>query len=208
MRSALLKAKDFDVHHFAAAVDVERERAQRRASLALTDVVSQTRPPATTGDDHPRPGTGVFHTHVLRFAPRERQAALGRVSLAVGPRNCGQSSAPDRRRQTTRAEQRERCGGPRQRLLYARREGSVALRASFVVRVRGSSFVVRGSSCSEHDRSAKPSERERRISGFCSSPSGVTSSGCLHVRHQGVAETERVPPCRAPLCRPAARLRA
>ncbi len=53
-----------------------------RCSIA---VVIHTRPPATTGEDHPRPATGVFHADVLALAPLERQAALDGVALAAGP---------------------------------------------------------------------------------------------------------------------------
>ena len=39
-------------------------KASRRSDVSFftaVAVVSHTRPPATTGDDHPRPGTGTFH---------------------------------------------------------------------------------------------------------------------------------------------------
>src|ERR1700730_7209215 len=35
-------------------------RARSDAPPSFVAVVTQTRPPATTGDDHPRPGTGVL----------------------------------------------------------------------------------------------------------------------------------------------------
>ena len=47
---------------FACRLATSKAMARSDAPFSLTDVVSQTRPPATTGDDHPRPGTGVFHT--------------------------------------------------------------------------------------------------------------------------------------------------
>ena len=46
---------------FTASRPVARSKASAR-SESPTAVVIQTRPPATTGEDHPVPGTGVFQT--------------------------------------------------------------------------------------------------------------------------------------------------
>src|SRR5688500_15313361 len=62
-------------------------------SPSPVDVVSHTRPAATTGDDQPSPGTGVFQS-MFRYSVH----STGRfVSVEwpwpVGPRNCGHSWA-------------------------------------------------------------------------------------------------------------------
>ena len=55
-------------------------RSERRA-VRSTAVVNQTRPPATTGDDHPDPGTGVFHS-TLRDSLHSSGMPARRVALA------------------------------------------------------------------------------------------------------------------------------
>src|SRR5688572_10243870 len=58
-----------------------------------TAVVSHTRPPATTGDDQPRPGTGVRHA-TFRPSPHSNGRFFSlECPCPPGPRNCGQSSA-------------------------------------------------------------------------------------------------------------------
>src|SRR6187401_1340135 len=58
-----------------------------------TAVVSHTRPPATTGDDQPRPGTGVRHA-TFRPSPHSNGRFFSvECPSPPGPRNCGQSSA-------------------------------------------------------------------------------------------------------------------
>ena len=59
--------------------------ARSDAPFSLTDVVSQTRPPATTGDDHPRPGTGVFQTTFCDSLQAIGRPGLSRVALAGRP---------------------------------------------------------------------------------------------------------------------------
>src|SRR5438552_2836886 len=67
--------------------------ARRDAPLSLVDVVNHTRPPATTGEDQPRPGTGVFHTTLRDSLHSSGRPVSDEWPWPVGPRNCGQSAA-------------------------------------------------------------------------------------------------------------------
>ena len=55
--------------------------------------MSQSRPSATTGDDHPRPGTGVFQVTFSVSLHSSGTTASAAWPCPVGPRNCGQSPA-------------------------------------------------------------------------------------------------------------------
>jgi hypothetical protein len=61
--------------------------ARSDTPLALTEVVSQTRPAATTGDDHPRPGTGVFHVTLRDSLQSSGTPRSAEWPCPVGPRN-------------------------------------------------------------------------------------------------------------------------
>ena len=83
---------------------------------SLTAVVTQTRPPATTGDDHPSPGTRVFHTTLRDSLHSNGTPRSVEWPWPVGPRNSGQSSARTanpltnrRRMMTTRRRQTPLC---------------------------------------------------------------------------------------------------
>src|SRR6185295_9923933 len=69
--------------------------AIRRSDVSFfTDVavVSQTRPPATTGDDQPRPGTAVFQATLFVSLHSIGSPCSVECPWPPGPRNCGQSS--------------------------------------------------------------------------------------------------------------------
>src|SRR5579885_753576 len=56
-----------------------------------TAVVSQIRPPTTTGDDQPRPGMGVFQATFLSLLQVSGRSVTVVTPWPVGPRNWGQS---------------------------------------------------------------------------------------------------------------------
>src|SRR5687768_4287488 len=56
-------------------------------------VVRYTRPPATTGDDQPRPGTLIFQATFLDVSHSTGTFVAVEMPWPVGPRNWGQSSA-------------------------------------------------------------------------------------------------------------------
>src|SRR5439155_12509037 len=58
-----------------------------------TAVVRKTRPPASTGDDHPRPGTATFHATFSVALHRTGTPVASEWPCPSGPRNCGQSPA-------------------------------------------------------------------------------------------------------------------
>src|SRR6266566_2317533 len=60
---------------------------------SLTAVVIQTRPPDTAGDDHPRPGTGVFQRTLRDSLQSTGTPCSLEWPWPVGPRYCGHSSA-------------------------------------------------------------------------------------------------------------------
>src|ERR1700730_7606262 len=57
-------------------------------------VVRKIRSPHTTGDECPRPSTGVFHATLRSAFHDEGTSFNGEMPLAVGPRQPGQSSEP------------------------------------------------------------------------------------------------------------------
>src|SRR6476620_4588932 len=64
-------------------------------SGASTELVTQTLPPPTTGDDHPRPSTGTFHRTFSSSLQWSGTSCASARPCPVGPRNCGHS-CPDR----------------------------------------------------------------------------------------------------------------
>ena len=80
---------------FTSSRPVSTSNASARSEISRCPIaaVNQTRPSATTGDDHPRPGIGVFQTTF-----RDSLQSLGRPCSSEwpcpsGPLNCGQSWA-------------------------------------------------------------------------------------------------------------------
>ena len=57
-----LRARNTSTSAICLPVSTSNDRTRIEPPRSLIAVVSQTRPPATTGDDHPSPGTRVFHT--------------------------------------------------------------------------------------------------------------------------------------------------
>src|SRR5437870_8894695 len=58
--ASLLRVRKTSTFTTSRPVSTSYANARSDPPRSLTPVVTQTRPPATTGDDHPRPGTGVF----------------------------------------------------------------------------------------------------------------------------------------------------
>ena len=67
----------------------EMPRLSRGDSPASTDVVTQTLPPPTTGEDHPRPSTGTFQRTFSSSLQRSGTSCASAWPCPVGPRNCG-----------------------------------------------------------------------------------------------------------------------
>jgi hypothetical protein len=67
---------------------MRRSDVSRPAAVA---VVNHTRPPETAGDDHPRPGTGIFHATFFDSLHSIGSPRSGDCPWPPGPRNCGQS---------------------------------------------------------------------------------------------------------------------
>src|SRR6478609_10350298 len=79
----------------SASCPVAMSNAIRRSEMPRwsTAVVSHTRPPPTTGDDQPRPGTGVFHATLRVSLHSSGSPRSLEWPSPSGPRNCGQSCA-------------------------------------------------------------------------------------------------------------------
>ena len=80
----------------SAGLPVSTSKASRRSDVSFftaVAVVSQTRPPATTGDDQPRPGTGTFHAMFFDSLHSSGTPRSVDSPWPPGPRNCGQSCA-------------------------------------------------------------------------------------------------------------------
>lgn len=60
-----------------------------------TAVVTHTFPPATTGDDQPRPGTFVFHATLLVSLHSMGKPRSAECPCPSGPRNAGQPCTAD-----------------------------------------------------------------------------------------------------------------
>src|ERR1700730_6108739 len=91
-RSALLIRKT-STFITSRPLSTSKARARSEAPLPLVAVGTQTRPPATTGDDHPRPGIGVFQMTLRDSLHSTGTPRSVECPWPVGPRNCGQSSA-------------------------------------------------------------------------------------------------------------------
>ena len=91
-RFRAVDAEDLRVHDLAPGGDVEGQRAERHArrrpSRAFDAVVSQTRPPATTGDDQPRPAR----------APSRRRSSTRSIRAAGRSRACPWPDGPRNQR--------------------------------------------------------------------------------------------------------------
>ena len=75
------------------ATSYASSRSDVPASRSVTAVVSHASPPAITGDDQPRPGTGTFQVTFSVSLQVSGTDASGACPCPVGPRNCGQSLA-------------------------------------------------------------------------------------------------------------------
>src|SRR4029434_3340981 len=60
---------------------------------SVVTVVTYTLPPATIGDDHPRPGISCDHSTFSVFDQRSASRLWTPTGFEFGPRNCGQSTS-------------------------------------------------------------------------------------------------------------------
>src|SRR6185503_19819014 len=59
---------------------------------SVVTVVTNTLPPVTIGDNHPRPGISCDHSTFSVFDQRSASRAFAPTGLESGPRNCGQAT--------------------------------------------------------------------------------------------------------------------
>jgi hypothetical protein len=76
-----------------SAASKHKARSDRGPAPSPMAVVRYTRPPDSTGDDHPRPATGAFHATFFVGLHSTGTPVADDTPWPVGPRNCGQSSA-------------------------------------------------------------------------------------------------------------------
>ena len=69
-----------------------KARTCSRSCRGPLDAVTNTRSPTTTGDDAPRPGSGIFHATPLSAATSDGGAGPSATAVPPGPRNCRQSA--------------------------------------------------------------------------------------------------------------------
>src|SRR5262245_62428503 len=75
---------------FTASRPVSTSKAMARSDAAFrsrTAVVNQTRPSATTGEDHPNPGTAIFHFTFCDSLHSYGKPRSLECPCPVGPRN-------------------------------------------------------------------------------------------------------------------------